>query len=110
MKRIEVEYNGQKITLSEASTAMSIKREFLRSNANVEGDIEQRIAGNMFYPDIMACVVAYDGFETWPPTAEEFANEWAARFADKLRDTVYELNPHWWPNFDETEVKKKEVM
>ena len=109
LKRIEVEYNGQRVVLSEATTAMSIRREFLRPDNISFADVEQRIAGKVFYPDIMACVVETEGFETWPPTVEAFVNEWPARFTDKLRDTCYELNPHWWMSFEETEVKKKEV-
>ncbi len=107
MRQIEVEYYGKKIVLSEATTAMSIKRELLRSTPVTDGAVEERIAGNMFYPDIMACVVAQDGWQEWPPTVEQFVNDWPARLTDALRDTVYELNPHWWPNYTEEEVKKK---
>lgn len=109
MRKLQFEYNGKSITLSEANTAMSIRREMLRSNAVYEGTVEQRIAGQMFYPDIMACVVAYDGYDNWPPPVEEFVNEWPARFTDKLREGCYELNPQWWPNYDEADVKKKEL-
>lgn len=112
MKRIKIEYDGKEITLSEATTAMSIKRELLRSNL-LETEtlsIEERIAMLQFYPDIMAVVVDYSGFDDWPITAEQFANELPARFTDTLRETCYELNPHWWVNFDEQEVKKKELL
>jgi hypothetical protein len=109
MRQIEVEYNGKKIVLSEATTAMSIKRELLRSTPVVDGSVEERIAGNMFYPDIMACVVCQDVWLEWPPTVEQFVNEWPARLTDALRETVYDLNPHWWPKHEEEEVKKKEL-
>lgn len=58
------------------------------------------------YPDLVPPVVRHEGFESWPPTLDQFMaldevylNQWA--------DAVYELNPHWRMQPDaETDEKK----
>jgi hypothetical protein len=91
-----------RVTVSEATVAMGFRRSQLRTAAAREAvDFEERILGELTYPDLVAATLAVEGLP-WPldfasflALPEQLLTPWEA--------AVYDLNPHWLPTEPSTE-------
>ena len=107
MRQIEVTYGNQSITLSQSNAVIGMRRKLLR-DAQMEGDLAQQLIGWMLYADVIAAAVDNTGFEAWPISRETFTNDLPELFVSELEEAVYELYPHWLPNYNGDQAKKKE--
>lgn len=121
MKTQTIEYQDEhltaRITLSEATVLIGMKRTRLRLEAepDKEADPDKRILRLFTYPDLLAAtteitLIPADGegkyicppdFDTFILLPEELATAW--------EQATYALNPHWLPG-SEKEAKKKATI
>jgi len=72
-------------------------------------ELAEAVGLAMIYPSLIAGVVEQNGFESWPPTAEEVMGL-PEPFVAAWEQAVFSLNPHWRarPPGDEGPAEKKD--
>lgn len=105
-----IEFGDYKLTISEATVLVGMRRVRLRVEGDKAGDTDSdmRILRMLVYPDLIAPVVEQSGFEVWPVPFEDFLNL-PEEIAIKWEDAVYKLNPHWQLSSSEPEEKKQQT-
>lgn len=58
--------------------------------------ISRRILHTILFPAMIACVTAQSGFESWPPSFDEFCKI-PEHFEMEWEEKTFRLNPHWKP-------------
>lgn len=99
--------NPISVTIAEATVLIGMRRTRLRVAAGetTETDIDLRILHLMTYPDLIAAVVEQSGLE-WPLSFDDFC-QLPDKFVSQWEQAVYSLNPHWLPDYGETQEKKQ---
>ena len=99
MKRRRVQYRQFDLTVSEATVAIGVERQRLRTVAGLDDTrpLEIQLLSIATYPDLMAAVVEQAGFDTWPVSFDEFM-ELPEQLVYQWEQAVYDLNPHWYPS------------
>jgi len=100
-----VEVEDVKITVTEASILIGMKRGRMKAEALNKPDPnpDRQILAVVTYPDMIAPVTLIEGMEL--PTFDEFL-ALPESLIDQWGAAVYALNPHWLPQTD-GELEKK---
>jgi len=107
MERTTVAHGDLSVTVTEATALVGMRRTRLKLEAHQadEQDVDRRWLHELTYADLVACVVASDGFDPWPPVFDDFV-ELPDAFVVRWETAVYDLNPHWLPQKTEAAEKK----
>jgi len=106
METRTIEHDNTKLTVSEATALIGMKRTRLKIEADRAGetDPDRHILRLLTFPDVVAATVQVEGLE-WPLDFETFV-ALPDRLVAKWEEAVYGLNPHWLPGYDEAAEKK----
>lgn len=107
MQTRTIEHNDFKLTVSEATTLIGMKRTRLKVEATNAGetDVDRHLLRLYPYSDLVAATVAAEGlpwpldFESFLALPEQLVAEW--------EEAVYGLNPHWLPQQSDEQEKKQ---
>lgn len=107
------------VTLRSATAEMGMRMTLLEEVAKKEAPeikdydnlalLASRLTQTLLFPKLVACVVANEGFEQWPPTYEQFRNL-PDKFVGEWERATYELNPHWVPHINLTKEQQEQLQ
>lgn len=103
-KTREIVYEGFRVVVRPANYRIGLTRTLLMDQARRETPGEPDVSDAealalafgrvMLWPALVAPVVEHDGFDHWPPTADELL-DMPEPFVSVWEQAVYALNPHW---------------
>lgn len=105
-----------RVVVQTATTLMGVTRNILEQTANDTAkkivdftnmtQVAERLSITLMYPGLISCVKEHDGFETWPPSYDQFL-ALPDVFVGEWEKKAMKLNPHWRANVSLTEAQKK---
>jgi hypothetical protein len=107
MQTRTIEHQDIKLTVSEATTLIGMKRTRLKVEASKAGetDVDRHLLRLYPYADLVAATIQAEGLP-WPLDFESFL-ALPEQLVAKWEEAAYELNPHWLPQQDEQQEKKQ---